>query len=599
MAKLSQDNRIGELTTPLGKDKLVVVRMDGTEGINELFEFRIDAISEEENINFDAAIGKNCTLKLNSIAGGERFFDGILVQTQSHDTDDGAFAYTLTLRPWLWMLSKRTNLLIFHEKTAPDIISEVFGKHGFAKFENLLTKSYPTLEYTVQYRESDLNFVLRLMELHGISYYFKFSDGEHKLVLSDSISAYEPLPGSTRPYYPLREQNRREEEHIHHWVPERKFTTGKTTLNDYDFKNPNSNLIAEKNGDASYSNSDLEAYDYPGKYIEQSDGTKYAEALIDMVRSEDNQFLASGDCMELASGQLITLEKHPEGAFNKEYLALQCSHSFTAESYISGVGDQSTETYKGTYSLLSSDTPIAPIPKSPKPLVQGPQTAKVVGKGEIDVDEHGRILVQFHWDREDDKSMRCRLSQIWAGNKWGGIFIPRVDMEVIVEFLEGDPDKPIVIGAVYNGNNKPPFDLPADKNINGFKSNSTEGGGGYNELVFDDTKGDELFRVHAQHDMESKVLNDERREVDNDRSTTIGNDDTLDVGRDLYIEAGRKITLKVGASSIVIDSNSIEIKSPNVEIIAGMNYKSSAGIASEHTAGAIMNIKGALVKINT
>lgn len=599
MAELSQDTRIGELTTPLGSDKLVVVRMNGTEGINELFEFEVESISKDSNINFDSAIGMNCTLRLNTIYGRTRFFDGILVSTESHDTDDGAFAYTLTLRPWLWMLSKRSNMLIFHEKTAPDIISEVFSEHGFAKFENLLTKSYPKLEYTVQYRESDLAFVLRLMELHGISYYFKHAKGEHTLILCDSISAYETVPGETRPYYPLREQNRRDEEHIHNWIPERQFTTGKTTFKDYDFKKPNSNMIAEKSRNAAYSNSSLESYDYPAKYVEQSVGSQYAEASMDMVNSNDNQFMASGDCMELASGQLVTLQKHPTKSFNKEYLILRCSHTFTAESYISGAGEQGADTYGGSYMLILSETPIAPPPVTPRPIVQGPQTAKVVGKGEIDVDEHGRILVQFHWDRKGDKSMRCRLAQVWAGNKWGGIFIPRIDMEVIVEFLEGDPDKPIVIGAVYNGNNKPPFDLPAKKNINGWKSNSTKGGSGYNELMFDDTKGNELFRTHAQYDMESKVLHDERKEVNNNRSTDVNNNDTLNVGKVLYVEAGEKITLKVGASSIVMDGSSITIKSPNIEIKAGQNYKSSAGITSEHKAGALMDIKGSLVKINT
>lgn len=610
-----QDNRIAKLTTPLGKDVLSLLRFEVSEGINENFEIRIQAISDKSNIDFNPVIGKHCSLTINSINTGERYFDGLLAEAQWLGVRDGGFVYNLVLRPWLWFLTHRTNMLIFHEQTAPDIISKVFGEHGqLAEFEQRLTSSYPTLEYTVQYRESDANFVRRLMEKHGISFHYVHEEGSHRLIMTDSPSAYQPLPGGDRAYYPTVGQYRRPEEHLHEWYPGRCFTTSRFAINDYNFKTPSAQMLATQTGDAQFETHGLEKYDYPGKYIDQGEGKKYVKPAMDAERMADDFFSASGNCIALGAGMTMQLRKHEESGLNQNYLAVHCNHRFTSESYSSG-GSGTGEAYSGDYEFIKADKVIVPERNSPVPKVYGPQTAKVVGQGEIDCDEHGRILVRFHWDREDDQSMRCRVSQVWAGKSWGGIFLPRVDMEVIVEFLEGDPDRPIVTGCVYNADNTPPFPLPEKKNINGWKSNSTTGGGGYNELVFDDTKGDELVRVHAQYDLESKIENDERREVGvnrstqigqnetvtigNDRDTTIGHDDTLTVDNEIMIEAGKKITLKVGASTIVMDGMSITLKSPNVKIDAGQQFQSKAGITSEHKAGALMDIKGAIVKINS
>lgn len=613
-----QDTRIGELKTPLGKDTLVLARFDGVEGVSELFEYRIEALSETENIDFDQAIGKHCTLVMNTIDKRKRYFDGILTEVQWMGIRDGGYLYRLVLRPWLWVLSQRRNSLIFHDQTAPQIISAIFGEHGgLASFDQSgLTKSYPTLEYTVQYRESDLAFVCRLMEHHGISYMFEHTDGAHKLVLFDSVSSRDPIPGGKRSYYPLTGQHRRNEEHFYHWIPERRLTTGKTALKDYEFKTPSADLYVEETGDAKYEHGKLESYDYPGSYVKQKDGSAYVRARLEMERASDGRFLASGDCVSCTPGMLVDLAKHPTSSQNTSYIALRCTHSFLAEAYGSGASADSTETYQGNYEFLRADRPYAPPMVTEKPFVHGPQTAKVVGASgeEIDCDEHGRILVRFHWDRKNDQSMRCRVAQVWAGKNWGGIFIPRIGMEVVVEFLEGDPDRPLVVGCVYNGDNKPPFPLPGEKNIAGWKSNSTKGGGGYNELVFDDTKGEELVRVHAQKDLDTTVLNDERRAVHHDRTTSIGNDqsltvgsnetnsigndrttnvgknDVLDVGKTLTIKAGQKITLQVGSSEIVITGQSITVTSLHV------GTKGTA--TAKHEAGGLMTIEGGMVMIN-
>lgn len=594
----TQDKRVASFETPMGANELVVTSFRGTEGLSELFEYELEVVNTaKEILKFDEAIGKNCTLTMRTMDGGERHFDGILTEAKwLSGTTEGSI-YRLILRPWLWLLSKRSNCLIFREKTAPQIIKAIFEAHGgLADFKDSCSKSYPVLEYCAQYRESDMDFVCRLMEQHGISYHFRHEKGAHKLVMGDDSSVYLPVAGSSRPFNPVDANRRRESEHLAAWQPERKFTTGKITLNDYDFKKPSSKLEAEKSGDAQYAHAQLEDYDYPGKYVKQSEGMDYAQARLDMVRAEDSHYLADGDCVSLAPGNLMSLTDHPDGAQNEQYLVLRCKHTFTGQSYRSATGDSLP--YVGAYEFMRSDKPFAPAIVTPKPFVHGPQTAKVIGEGEIDCDEHGRILVRFHWDRKSDQSRRVRVAQVWASQNWGAIFTPRIGMEVVVDFLEGDPDQPIVIGCVYNGDNKPPYPLPDKKNITGWKSNSTTGGGGYNEFVMDDTSGSELVRFHGQKDLNSTIENDEKREVKNDRKSKIGHDDKLRVDNELVIDAGMKITIKVGQSSIVIDNMSITIEAAMIDIKAKMQLHTKSDIMAQHEASAMFTIKGGIVMIN-
>jgi type VI secretion system secreted protein VgrG len=614
-ASYTQDTRIARLNTPFGKDKLLLSRFDATEGVSEPFEIRIEALSTDPNLDFNGGIGRNCTVDFNVIGQGKRYFDGILAEAQWLGQRHDLYVYRIVLRPWLWLMSFTRDCFIFHEKTAPDIIKEVFGRHGFAKFTDNLKKSYPTIEYCVQYRESDMAFVCRLMEQHGIAYYFQHQDGEHKLILCDEASSYEAIAKGSREFIPLSRQHRRGQEHFHNWAPERRFTSGKVMINDYQFKQPTLNLKVEQSASPGFENGDLEVYDYPGKFYERGDGEKYAQARIDMERAPDGHFLASGDCVSCFPGSLVTLKGHPDGSQNTEYLALRCSHSFLAEDYRSGAGGGSGEdTYQGSYEFIRSDRPYAPPMVTEKPTILGPQTAVVVGDGEIDVDEHGRIEVRFHWDRKNDKSCRVRIGNGWSGKQWGDIRIPRVGMEVICIFLEGDPDQPLVIGTVYNGDNKPPYPLPDKKNLSGSKSNSTTGGGGYNEITMDDSKGNELLRVHGQYDLESLVENDERWHIKRDRKTNIDNNEkfevkinrdlkigvnnSMDVGAINKLEAGAKIEFICGMSKITMTPVSIKMESLMIEVSAVAQFKTTA-LISQHGAAAMMDIKGTIVKINS
>lgn len=591
--KPRQDSRVAKFTTPLGTDVLVLERYDGREGLSELFEFHVDALSDQPDINFDGAIGSNCCVSIKNYDGSERHFNGVLTETQWRGTQNIYYAYSLVLRPWLWMLSRVSDCHIFSEKTIPDIIKEILDKpcYPFADYEERLSGSYPDLEYCVQYRETDLQFICRLMEEAGIYYFFEHSESTHKLILADSPSAHFPKQsGSKLVYRQLTGTDRRKEEILHTWFAGRHFASGKFALNDYDYMKPGADLLSEREGPGSYRNANLERYDYPGRFEEKSVGTDYAGFRLEAEQATDHRCRAVGDAVSCCPGTLMTLAEHPEESQNKEYLIIHAEHAFSSNLYRSGSGSNAEEIYSGHYEFLPKTIPFRMPQVTPKPVIHGLQTAKVAGDGEIDVDEHGRIIVNFYWDREQKNSRRVRIAQVWSGNSWGGIVIPRVGMEVVVEFVDGDPDRPLVTGTVYNGENTVPYDLPAEKTIAGVKSNSSEGGGGYNELVFDDKAGSELIRLHGQKDMEAKIENNVTKDV--------GNDQTESIGNVWKVEAVSKIEFVVGGSKIVMDPTSITIESITITIKAKALLDASSSVNTNVTASAMLTLKGGLVLIN-
>ena len=598
--KFTQDHRMARFKADIGDDdRFLFTSFSGREVMNQCFEYEVEVICQEKRlVDFNPIIGRHCTITLETFDRWQlRYFFCILSEANLINTHTNGNSYRLVLRPWLWLLSKRSNALIFHKETAPRIIELVFADHpNLANFTSKLSvKSYPTIEYVAQYCESDMDFVCRLMEEHGISFYFEHGDRSHKLVMTDPVSGYKDL--GSRPFVAVAGRHRRDSEHITYWQPARQFTTGQTALIDYDFKKPSAAMLSTKNGDASYEHGQLEEFHYPGRYVEVSDGSDiYAQARMDARRAEDNQVNAKGDCATFFPGCLMTLEGYPEDDQNEKHLVLEANHSFGGESYGSGEGDASV--YTGGYVLMRADRQYAPPEQTTRPRIYGPQTAKVVGDGEIDCDEHGRILVLFHWDRKSKRSRRVRCAQVWAGKDWGGMFTPRVGMEVLVNFLEGDPDQPLVVGCVYNGENTPPYALPGKKNITGWKSNTTPGGGGYNEFVMDDTAGSELVRLHANFDMDSTVEHDEKREVKNDRATKIGNNENLNVANEIEITAGSKITIKCGTSKITMDTMSITLEASTIEIHAKTNLSTKSDLTASHEAGPNMTIKAMTVMIN-
>ncbi len=549
-APFKQDARMGRLSTVLGQDVLNLVRFDGAEHVNDVFDYRIEAVALADDLNFEALIGTHATVSLKSFDHDETPFDGIITEARLLGPGPGGWRYGLTLRPWFWLLGQRRKQQIYHQMTVVDILTEVFAPYsglGEPAVENRLTGDYPTLEYTVQYRESDLDFATRMMERFGISYHFAHAEGSHTLVLTDNISAHDDLPGGSRKFISTASGHRADEEHFWQMRPARRMTTGAIRLTDYNFKTPTAAMEADRTGDAAYAEGQIESYDYPGDYLDQTTGKKVARMRVDQERGQDPRHDAIGDCATLRAGHTVMLMGDKVPGVGKS-LCLRVQHSYTAGGYDSGA-DNSEAAYEGRYLFMPGTAPLRPECKTPRAVVQGPQTATVVGEGEIDCDEYGRILVHFHWDLDKRYSMRCRVSQNWASKGWGGMVIPRIGMEVVVEFLEGDPDKPLVTGCVYNGKNDPPYELPAHKTKSVFRSD-THKGTGFNEFTFEDEKGREKVYLHGQKDHEIHIENDRTKRIDRNQIESVGRNKNIDVGNNHHEVIGGNMTLMVGPNKL-------------------------------------------------
>ncbi|WP_342078300.1 type VI secretion system tip protein TssI/VgrG [Yoonia sp. SS1-5] len=584
-----QEDRVGKLHTGLGEDVLVLQRFEGADHVNDLFDYRVEALSLEANIDFDQLIGTHMTVELGTMHHDARYFDGIVTEAEWVGTNETANVYRFQLRPWFWLADKRRNQRIFHNMTPDAIIGEVFSYWAGqcdAAVDTRLVETYPELEYTVQYQESDLNFVRRLMEQFGMSFHFKHEEGSHTLVLTDSLLEFDPIPGDTRTYNPNEGMEQSEGEYFWKWKPKRHLTTGAVRMTDYNFKKPNATMEADHVSDAAYAQGQIETYDYPGDYLELDDGKTLSRLRTQQERSADYRHMATGNTMSLASGMTMTLAgEHAEGVADIEYLCLSAHHTFLSESYGSEAGG-SDESYTGQYAFTPLTAPYAPQRVTPTPRIHGPQTATVVGEGEIDCDEFGRILVHFPWDLAGANSMRCRVAQISAHQGWGAMVLPRIGMEVVVEYLDGDPTKPLVTGCVYNGSNMPPYELPANKSQSGFLSVSHEGSG-RNELRFEDQSGSEEIYMHAQKDHNTTILNNETHSIGVDRSKTVGNDQTETIGHDKTITVGNNHTESIAVNkSMTLGQHHDERIGGAMSIAVALGMSTAVGTAHSLTVGA-------------
>jgi type VI secretion system secreted protein VgrG len=618
MPSVGQETRVARLATAFGKDVLVLVEFDGVEGLSELFDFVVEAWSETE-LDFDQGLGKPASVHIKDKTGTERHFHGILAESVWRGSEGGFERYRLTIRPWLWLLTHTTDCRIFHDMKVPDIIDKVFSEYGFARREMKLTEVYPKREYCVQYRESDFDFVSRLMEEEGIYYFFRHQEDEHTLVLADAKSSHAALPKPKVYYVSIDDRSKRDEDSLSGITVDRRFCSGKVKLEDFDYMKPSTKLTGQYELSRKHEAGQLERFDYPGRYVDQSVGDRLARVLLEAAQATDKVHHATGDAVGLTPGFLFTLAEHPVASVNAEYLVVRCRHSVVAQDYRSG-GGGSGEIYSGAFDLLPSSVPFRAPRMTPHPRISGPQTAIVVderdqGSKEIEVDKNGRILVRFHWDYRKDLSRRVRIAQTWAAKKWGTMAIPRVGQEVVVEFLEGDPDQPLVVGAVYNASNMPPYDLPKEQTRTVFKSNSSTGGNGYNEITIDDNKGKEEILIHAQKDYNTTVLNKETRTIgkefptpegSNARETVllkgddklelktgsavskIGADVKTDVVRKIEITAGTSIAIKANTEiSLTVGSSSIKITPDGVAITGAAQVKIDGGAMLIEKAGII------------
>jgi type VI secretion system secreted protein VgrG len=600
-----QTERPIAVSSPLGEDVLLFHGMTAREELGRLFQYDLDLLSKKETIKLEDVLGQGLTVRLGLMDDQDRFFHGI-VSRFCHAGTLGDFAiYQATLRPWLWFLTRTANCRIFQEMKVPDIIKKVFRDHGFSDFEESLSESYRTWDYCVQYRETDFNFLSRLMEQEGIYYYFKHVDGKHTLVLSDSYSSHEKCAAYEQvPYFPPTENVSRAKDCVLEWCVAQEIQPGKYALTDFDFERPKADLAVKKVASRKHPKADLEIYDYPGEYIQTSDGDCYAKCRMEEHQASYEQVRGFGNTRGLLAGGLFELTGYPRDDQNREYLIVSASLDVKSNEYESG-SRAKVPSYACQFTAMDSKQPYRPPRLSPKPIIQGPQTAIVVGKAgeEIWTDKYGRVKVQFHWDREgkSDENSSCwvRVASPWAGKTWGGIHIPRIGQEVIVEFLEGDPDRPIVTGRVYNADAMPPYDLPANQTQSGLKSRSTKGGGpdNFNEFRFEDKKGNEEIYLHAEKDYNQVTENDRTEDVGHDRSLhvvhdkseKIDNNKTIEVAADHHEKISGNKTLKVvGNHTETIDSEmTINVMSTLTEMVA-INYSETVGAAMELTVGGAM-----------
>ena len=542
----SQTARLGRLTTVLGENTLVLLRIDGTDYLSALFDYTVECLSEKHDLAFDDLLGTHATVTLTDHEGSEQHFDGIVTEVRWQGASENGYRYRLQLRPWLHLASLRRNQRIFHNMTVVEIIGEVLNAYANAgPLRQDLINTYPELEYTVQYKESDFAFVSRMMERHGISYRFEHDMGKHTMVTTDMAVSHPSI--GERPFKRVDGHHHQEIEHFWEWHPASRVKTGSIRLTDYNFKTPTATMEASAEGDAVHEQGKIESYDWPGDYLDLERGQVVAQLRVDGERGQDQRYRAFGDIQGLRSGVLVTLSGDEVPGTGEEYICLQATHTFVSNSY--GTGGPSSDDYACTarYVMMPSTVPMLPELKTERADVKGPQTATVVGAEgeEIDCDEYGRILVHFHWDLEAAYSMRCRVSQNWASNTWGGMVIPRIGMEVLVEFLDGDPDKPLVTGCVFNGKNAVPYPLPDHKTKSVFRSNSHKSDG-HNELSFEDATGAENIALHAQKDQTLKVLNNRMKRVDNDQVESVGTNKSIEVGNNHQERIGGSMNLTVG-----------------------------------------------------
>jgi type VI secretion system secreted protein VgrG len=611
MATLSQQSRAIGITTPLGADVLGLRAFALQDKLSRPFQIEADLSSTDGSVNFDKIVGQKVTIRLNAGRSGRRFFSGYVSRFTQVPNEGGFSHYHATIVPWLWFLTRPSDCRIFQEKSVPEIIEQIFKDRGFNDYTLKLSATYPKREYCVQYRESDFNFVSRLMEQEGIYYFFTHEDGKHTLVLADSISAHSPAPGYAEiPFWEIQE-GAPFKEAVTEWMVAKELQPVASALTDYDFKKPSSSLLTNTQVTRQYGKAEYEVFDFPGQYLETDDGDRLAHTRLDELQAQCEIANGQATARGLAAGSTFKLKEHPRKDQNREYLITGVSLQVDAGEFATTPGaDSAKEFFSCTFSAIDKAQQFRPARTTPRSIVQGPQTAIVSGPAgeEIYTDEHARVKVQFHWDRkgQSDENSSCwvRVSQFWAGKQWGSIHIPRIGQEVIVEFLEGDPDRPIITGRVYNAEQVPPYSLPGNKTQSGVKSRSSKSGStaNFNEIRFEDKKGSEQVYIHAEKNQDNVVENDETTNVGHDRTEdvkhdekiTIGNNRTEKVGNNEDITIGVNRTEKVGSNEdITIGANRTEKVGANesIDVAAnrtrnvGTNESVTVGVSRTHTVG--------------
>lgn len=642
----------------------LVVRV--TERISTIPAIEIDFFCENGKLALEDIVGKTMHLVIDSDKGDKkRWFRGICVSSQYIGKLDVGGHFKAVVRPWLWFLTRRTDLRIFQNLKVTEIVTKVLEEHGFSgDLVNKLSETYEQREYCVQYRETDFDFISRLMEEEGIYYYFKHEDDTEKMVLADGPSGHEKIAAPDEFQflpYSMRSTIENVGPLIFEWNGREQVRSGEVSLDDYDFQNSKGDLAAvSKIKAGAYSKEKDKLYDYPGRYRTNSRGNKYAKVRMQAEAIRHHIVKGMSDAVNLAVGSTFSVTKLERTKDPSSAMLIECRHDFVQQAatkpgffegdlstiQTAGLKEDVHEPHVVRFEAINSEKQYRAPQVTPWPKVSGLHTAVVTGPSgeEIYTDAYGRIKVQFHWDcdGENDEKTSCfiRTMMPWTGKNWGAIAVPRIGQEVVIDFEEGDPDRPLCIGMLYNDKTMPPYKLPDNKTQSGVKTNSSLGGGGFNELMFEDKKGSELVRFQAEKDYQQIVKNDAtitvglEKKDKGDLTLTVHNDVTETINEGHYTELVKKgdhkttldkgdhetilkkgdmtvdvkmgkitvtamksIEFKVGASSIFMDGKSIAIKSPTIDIKGTVKADLSSPLTTvKGDMLAVLN--GKLVKIN-
>ena len=562
---ITQAGRWLQLEHPLGGDVLVPTSFSGEEALSRPFRFELGLASNRSSIAAGDLLGKSVSLTVSHPGGTRRVFNALVTAFSAGPLlRDGYRAYRAQLSPWLWLLDRTSDSRIFQNKSVDEIAKTLFSDAGFSNYQINLQGTHPKRDYCVQFQETDLAFLSRLFEEEGIFYFFKHESGKHTLVLADGKSAYLDCADGQVRY----RQGGQQTDAVDSWAPGFSFRSGKWELNDYNFETPSTSLASDTKTVLDVSSfASWERYEYPGRYATKDDGTR----LVKLRQEEEETGFAvvegGSGYADFAPGCKFTLVEHPlPEEQNKGYVLVSVHHDAADHTHFGGAD---RPYYRNRFSCISDQTAYRPPRSTPRPVIGGPQTALVVGPSgqEIYCDKYGRIRVQFFWDRlgQSDEKSSCwvRVMQPLAGRGWGAVFTPRIGMEVVVDFLQGDPDRPLVIGAVYNATNMPPWTLPDNQTQTGFLSRSSTQGeaANGNELRFEDKKGSELLLLHAEKDFTREVENDDSLTVDGKQTISVTKDRALTVtqgNETLTVSQGdRTVTVSQGNHSITVNGNHV------------------------------------------
>ena len=609
------DKRFLELQIkgPFGNDA-VILSFSGREQISRPFEFNVEITSTEIAIKPADVIGIPLCVRLDRGDGKERFFHGYVSHMSAGETTEVVGEkkisyrnYRVRLVPWLWFLSRAARCFVFlpekEEKSVMEILEKALERvknelhvkvDWDDKTQGILDKA--KLEHCVQFRETDFNFLSRMLEQYGVAYYFTHTKSEHKMVWAAPDSFGPAEEASVE--FPATAGSQIQKDHILSWDHSYEFVSGKYTLSDYNFKTPSQDIKTEHVEKVELkNNAKYELYDYPGEYDDPAEGKALAESRIKEEQARFDTVSGSSQCKSFQAGVSFTLASHPScpDEKGKQYLITAITHSATQPAPITSGG--SGESYTNHFEAQLKDVPYVPPRLTPKPLVSGIQTATVAGPAgeEIHTDQFGRVKIHYHWDREG-RAKRftegeklfswVRVAMPMAGKGWGMVAIPRVGQEVVVNFLDGDPDCPLIVGTVFNAEQTPHYPLPAERTKSYIRTNSSPGGSGYNELMFDDTAGKERFFMHAQYDMDVVTEHDARGLVGNDRHETVGVNLTQSVGgnKNITVAAdqvesiGGNFELKIAANrETTIDGDDAETVGGEVHLTIGGAYNRDVG----------------------